>query len=185
MPHNGKANQKSQTSAQSTAAQDKPAALKQTIMTPDGQVVQITTKPAPTPRGMPNLPVNARTRRRHKQSIAALVNSDNVVSQQVGGFVSFIREHAIVGLAVGFIIGTQAQSVIKQLVSSFIDPLIHLFLGGADLDKLKATVHLFGTSADFTYGAMIFALINLLAVLIAIYALIKAFKLDKLDKPKA
>lgn len=177
--------QSSKVSPDSSASSqaDRPAALKETIMTPDGQVVQITTKPAPTPRGVPNPSVNAKTRKRHRIAVtAALLDPDELVKEQVNGFVRFIREHAIVGLAVGFIIATQAQAVIKQLVSSFIDPVIILF-GGTSLNELKVTAELFGNHADFTVGAMIYSLINLLAVLLAIYILIKTLKLDKLDQP--
>ena len=165
-------------------ASPKPAMLKETITTPDGQIVQITTKPAVSSNGTKPHGVTARTRRRHKQTIAALMNTDDIVKAQVGGFVTFIREHAIVGLAVGFIIGMQAQTVVKQLVASFIDPLIQLFIGGTDLGNLTVTFHLFGNHSEFSYGAMIYALINLMAVLVTIYVLIKAFKLDKLDAPK-
>ena len=171
--------------SQNPSSATKPVALKETIMTPDGQVVQITTKPAPTPKGMPSLPVNAKTRKRHSQTVAALLNSDDLVKDQVNGFVNFIREHAVVGLAVGFIIGTQAQTVIKQLVTSFIDPVIQLLFGGVQLSERKVTLHLFTNQADFAYGAMIYAFINLFAVLVTIYILIKLFKLDKLDKPNS
>jgi large conductance mechanosensitive channel protein len=158
-------------------------ALKGTIMTPDGQVVQITTKPAPTPKGVPDPVVDAKTRKRHKQALNAFLNTDDVVKEQVGGFVNFIREKAVVGLAVGFVVGTQAQTVVKQLVTSFIDPLIQLFFGGAKLSDRMITLSLFGNTAAFAWGAMIYALLNLLVVLLAIYILIKALKLDKLDKP--
>jgi large-conductance mechanosensitive channel len=172
-----------ETSVKAIAEPAKPAVLKETIMTPDGQVVQITTKPAPTPRGVPNASISARTRKRHKEAVAKLLDTDEVVKDQVNGFVNFIREHAIVGLAVGF--GAQAQAVVKQLVTSFVDPVIQLFFGGAKLTELKAPVHLFGNSAAFEYGAFIYALINLLSVLVTIYVLIKVLKLDKLDQPKA
>lgn len=182
MPSASAKNSKSSKGSPVPSQATRPAALKETIMTPDGQVVQITTKPAPTPRGEPNLPVDAKTRRRHKQVVTRLLDTDEVVREQVNGFVSFIHEHAIVGLAVGFIIATQAQAVIKQLVSSFIDPVIILF-GGTSLNEIKVTAELFGNHADFTVGAMLYSLINLLAVLLSIYILIKVLKLEKLDQP--
>jgi hypothetical protein len=54
-----------------------------------------------------------------------------VVMQPPGvtGFIDFLREHAIVALAVGFVIGTQVQSVVKQLVASFISPAFSLLFG--------------------------------------------------------
>jgi len=38
---------------------------------------------------------------------------DELVRRQFGGFVNFIREKAVVGLAVGFVIGQQAQGFIN------------------------------------------------------------------------
>lgn len=172
-----------QASATNGKPSAQPAALKHTIMTSDGQMVQITTKPAPTPKGLPNLNVTAKTRKRHKLAVEALSNPDVIVREQVSGFVTFVREHAIVGLAVAFIIGAQAQTVVKQLVESFIDPVIQLF-GGAKLSELKVPAELFGNSANFAVGQMIYALINLFAVLLTIYVLIKVLKLDRLDKPQ-
>src|SRR3954465_8948007 len=53
----------------------------------------------------------------------------------VGGFVNFLREHAVVGLAVGFVIGLQAQTLVRQLVDSFITPAFTLFFGQALKDR--------------------------------------------------
>ena len=119
-------------------------------------------------------------RRRPRNVDDIIINTEDAAREQALGFVNFLRENAIVGLAVGFIVGTQAQGVVKQLVASFIDPLIILMFGGVKLADRKLTIG----GADFTWGAMVNALINLLFVLLAIYALIKIFKLDKLDKPK-
>ncbi len=118
------------------------------------------------------------------RSVTVLLDTDDIVKEQVSGFVQFLREHAIVGLAVGFVVGAQSQAVVKQLITSFIDPAFKLFFGGVELSKRTFTLHLWKNHADFGWGAMAYALINLLFVLAVIYALIKIFKLDKLDAPK-
>lgn len=102
----------------------------------------------------------------------------------VGGFVSFLREHAIVGLAVGFAIGAQAQLLVKTLVSSFIDPMFALFFG-QQLSKQTFTLQ-FATHApvDFGWGAFVYGLLNFMIVLASIYVIIRLFKLDGFDKPK-
>ena len=113
-------------------------------------------------------------------------NIAQVVVQEVnpvGGFVNFLREHAVVGLAVGFVIGTQAQGLVKTLVSSFIDPAFQLFFGTA-LSQSLVTWHFGERAANFTWGAFVYALLNFVFVLAAVYAIVKIFKLDKLDKPK-
>jgi large-conductance mechanosensitive channel len=118
--------------------------------------------------------------RQPKQKVSVIVGPD----QFVGGFIDFLREHAIVGLAVGFVIGTQVQTVVKQLVASFIDPAFKLLFGN-NLDTETYTWHFHHRYADFGWGAFVYGVLDFLFVLIVIYAIIKLFKLEKLDKPKS
>ncbi|HEX8227307.1 MAG TPA: MscL family protein [Candidatus Saccharimonadales bacterium] len=119
-------------------------------------------------------------KKHHAPAIDIIMDTDDFAREQVHGFFDFLREHAIVGLAVGFIIGAQAQTVVKQLVSSFIDPAINVAIGGAKLSERKFWVG----KEHFDWGAMVYSLLNLIVVLATIYILIKVLKLDKLDKPK-
>ena len=114
------------------------------------------------------------------QKVSVMIDPAEEVA---AGFVSFLRENAIIALAVGFAIGSQAQSVIKQLIASFIDPASQLLFGRA-LSKNTFTWHLNGRAADFGWGAMFYALLNFIFVLGAIYFIIKLLNLDELDKPK-
>lgn len=106
-----------------------------------------------------------------------------IKASRINGFVSFIRENAVVGLAVGFVIGAQVQSVVKQLIASFVDPSFTLLFGQA-LSQRSATFHFNGHTADFAWGSFAYVLIDFLFVLLAVYLIIKILKLDKLDKPK-
>lgn len=99
----------------------------------------------------------------------------------VTGFLDFIREHAVVGLAIGFVIGTQVQSLVKQLVSSFIDPLFKLLFGEA-LSQRTFTLHWHSRAANFGWGGFVYGLLDFVFVLAAVYAIVKFLKLDKLDK---
>lgn len=135
-----------------------------------------------TPEGQPDkveVKAQVKSGKMKGRKVTVLLDADDVVKDQVGGFVNFLREHAIVGLAVGFIIGQQAQGVVKQLVDSFITPALVLIFGSSFKNQ-SITIG----EAKFTWGLMLYALINLLFVLATIYALIKIFNLDKLDKPK-
>lgn len=137
-----------------------------------------------TPEGQPDLvemKAQVKTGKMKGKKVTVLLEADDVVREQVGGFVKFVREHAIVGLAVGFIIGQQAQGVVKQLVASFIDPTLNLFIG-KKLADLSFTLNFAGRSGTYPWGAMVVVLLNLLFVLVTIYVLIKIFNLDKLDK---
>lgn len=145
---------------------------------PHPEVTKVTTKGGTirieTPAGS-----QQRNGRHRKQLVVDLVTPDEFV----GGFIDFLREHAIVGLAVGFAIGTQAQSLVKTVVASFIDPTFSLLFGEA-LSKRTFTLHFHRHTGVFGWGGFVYGLLDFLFVLAAIYAIVKLLKLDQLDKPK-
>ena len=120
-----------------------------------------------------------KSNRQHKPKVTVTIDDINPAS----GFVDWLRANAVVGLAIGFVIGTQVQLVVKQLISSFIDPLFVL-LFGQQLTTRSFTLHFSGRSASFTWGTFVYSLINFIFLLLAIFLIIKFLKLDKLDKPK-
>lgn len=115
--------------------------------------------------------------------VTVLLDSDDIVREQVGGFVNFLREYAVVGLAVGFIIGLQAQTLMKQLVDSFITPMLSVWLG-KDLINRQFTIGTGSNAVAFTWGKFIYALVSFIFVVFFIYLIVKLFKLDKFSKPK-
>jgi large-conductance mechanosensitive channel len=132
----------------------------------------------------------AKARLKHLDPATAHDLMNEVLGKQVtnslSGFVDFLREHAIVGLAVGFVLATQIQAVVKQLIASFIDPLFQLLLAGnKTLSQRTFTLHFNGHSAQFGWGAVVYALIDFIFVAVTIYAIIRIFNLDKLDKKKS
>ena len=129
-----------------------------------------------------------RARLRHMDPLAATELVNEAVGKQVkgsvDGFVNFLREYAVLGLAVGFVLGTQVQTVVRQLISSFIDPLFQLvFPGNQALSNRTFTLHFSGRHANFGWGAFVYALIDFLFIAVIIYAVIKLFQLNRL-KPK-
>jgi len=108
--------------------------------------------------------------------------------QQAGGFINFVREQGVVGLAVGLAVGTAAGAAVKQIVDGFINPIVGFLIGGIDLVKLKWVV--IAPNADgigglvFSWGAILSAFITLVATALVIYALVHVAKLDKIDKKK-
>lgn len=115
---------------------------------------------------------------RTKQPVAKVVVQE---INPVSGFVSFLREHAVVGLAIGFVIGLQAQNLVKQLVASFIDPTFNLLFGQA-LSQRTFTLHFHERAANFPWGAFVYVLLNFVFVLAAIYIIVKVLNLDKFEK---
>ena len=95
------------------------------------------------------------------------------------GFIHFVREQGVVGLAVGFILGGALSAVVKSLVEDVINPILGLALGKAQ-GLMEATV-VVGT-ATIKYGSLISTLINFLVVAGVVYFGVKSLGLDKLDK---
>lgn len=108
---------------------------------------------------------------------------------QAGGFVNFVREQGVVGLAVGLAIGTAAGAAVKQIVDGFINPIVGFLIGGIDLSKLKWIIVEPGANGTgglaLSWGAILSAFITLIATAFVIYALVHIAKLDRIDKKKA
>jgi large conductance mechanosensitive channel len=105
--------------------------------------------------------------------------------QQFGGFAEFLRTQGVVGLAIGFIIGTQAKVLVDQLSASFINPLLGLMIGGGEnLTAEKFALTVGDNTAVFTWGQFVFVLINFIITAAIIYFTFKWLRLDKLDKKK-
>ena len=118
--------------------------------------------------------------RKNKPSVSVIVNPE---INPVTGFIDFLRDHAVLGVAIGFVIGTQAQALVKQLVSSFIEPMLQL-LFGQSLNQRTFSLEWHGRTVNFTWGAFGYAILNFVFVLVAIYVIIKFLNLEKFEKPE-
>lgn len=108
------------------------------------------------------------------------------VTKQASGFIEFIRNQGVVGLAVGLAIGTAAGATVKTIVEGFINPIVQFIIGSQD--RLSANVwhvELWGRTADFAWGSVLSSTITLVATAFVIYLIIHFAKLDRLDKKKA
>jgi len=93
------------------------------------------------------------------------------------GFMTFIKEQNIVGLAIGLVLGTAAGVVVNSLVDNVIMPPIGLLLGSTE--GLRGwTIPLGSTGAVIGIGTFLNDLINFLILALAIYFVVKALKLD-------
>lgn len=106
-------------------------------------------------------------------------------NKHVTGFVDFIREQGVVGLAVGLAIGVAAGDTVNKLVQGFIDPIVQFVVGSqSSLNAAVWHVELIGRKADFAWGAFVSSAITLVATALVIYWIVNILKLDKLDKKK-
>lgn len=102
------------------------------------------------------------------------------------GFMSFIREQGVVGLAVGLAIGTAAGDTVRKLVEGFVSPIVQFLIGSrAGLEANIWHIEIFGRSADFKWGAFVSSAIALLATALVVYWFIHILKLDRIDKKKS
>lgn len=105
--------------------------------------------------------------------------------QHFSGFIEFIRQQGVVGLAIGLVLGLQVKALVDQFVASFINPLLGLVLpGSGSLSSKTLTITVASKSARFTYGTFLDVLISFVIVAAVIYMVYKVLRLEKLDKPK-
>lgn len=126
----------------------------------------------------------ARLRRMSPNAASAVVDGvKDRVSQPATGFVAFLRERAIVGLAIGFVVGVQVQTVAKSFITGFVNPLFTFLIPGNQvLSEHKWTVHINGHTANIGWGDLVYQLLDLFFLVFIIYVVVRLFKLDRLDK---
>ena len=97
------------------------------------------------------------------------------------GFMDFIREQGVVGLATGFILGGAVSKVVTSLVTDIINPILGVILGATG--GLSTAVISLG-SVDIMLGSVIGVLIDFLVIALVVYYGVKGLGLDKIDKKK-
>ncbi len=97
------------------------------------------------------------------------------------GFMDFIREQGVVGLAVGFILGGAVSKLVASLVADLINPVIGIGLGA--VGGLKDAYLQIGP-ARLLWGDFVSTLIDFLVIALVVYFGVKLIGVDKLDKAK-
>jgi large conductance mechanosensitive channel len=97
------------------------------------------------------------------------------------GFVNFVREQGVIGLAVGFILGGAISKVVSSLVADIINPVLGIIMGAAgDLSQASLIVG----KAQIMWGRFISNTIDFLVIATVVYFGVKGLGLEKLDKKK-
>jgi len=112
-----------------------------------------------------------------KKGVKTVGKSVKVVDKQVDGFVDFIREQGVLGLAIGFILGGAVSSVVKSFVEDIVNPLIGLVIGNAD--GLKDL-----TIGPVSYGNFLAVIVDFLIIAAVIYFGFKKLGIVRIDKKK-
>ncbi len=102
------------------------------------------------------------------------------------GFINFVREQGVVGLGVGFVIGTSSTTLVKSFVANLVTPLIGLLTGGIDFSKKTVCLNSAAGVCKNTlnYGQVISDFITFFVILAIVYLVVKRLKLESLDKHK-
>lgn len=107
--------------------------------------------------------------------------SEKKMKEKVQGFVDFVREQGVVGLAIGFILGGSVTVLVKSLVDDIINPAIGLVLGRAkDFSQYSVNIG----DASIRWGNFVNNFINFLIVAVVVYSGFKFLRLDRLAKKK-
>lgn len=97
------------------------------------------------------------------------------------GFLNFIREQGVVGLAVGFILGGAVSKLVTSLVTNIVNPILGIALGAIDgLETASFSI----AGAQILYGSFFEALIDFIVIALVVYYGVKGLGLDNLDKKK-
>lgn len=110
--------------------------------------------------------------------MAFVVNPIGAARGGLAGFLQFIREQGVVGLAVGFILGGAVSKVVTALVNDIVNPILGYALGSTEgLKAMKAGPVLLG---DF-----VAVFIDFLIIAAVVYFAVKGLGLDRVDAKKS
>lgn len=94
-------------------------------------------------------------------------------------FKEFLHEYKVMGLAVAFIIGIAATSLVQSLVSNIIMPIITPFIPGGDW---QAATFKMGPVV-ISWGAFLSSVINFIIIAFVVFAIAKyVLKEEKVSK---
>jgi large conductance mechanosensitive channel len=105
---------------------------------------------------------------------------EKIARDQFGGFVRFIREQGVIGLAIGFILGGAVSKVVSAFVTDIVNPVLSVVLGATE-GLRQASIPL-GESRAILWGDFVSVLIDFFVVAAVVYFGFKRLGLDRLDK---
>lgn len=97
------------------------------------------------------------------------------------GFLDFVREQGVVGLAVGFLLGGAVSKVVSSLVEDVINPMLGVFLSRVgEMSELQVLFY----GQPVMIGHFITTMIDFAIIAAVVYFGVKGLQLDKIDKKK-
>ncbi|MCX6732284.1 MAG: MscL family protein [Candidatus Roizmanbacteria bacterium] len=97
------------------------------------------------------------------------------------GFIEFIREQGVMGLAVGFILGGAVSKLVTAFVNDLVNPIVGVFLGRTG--ELKKVFLQIGSS-KILWGDFVSSFIDFAIIAFVVYFGVKILRLETLYKKK-
>ena len=94
------------------------------------------------------------------------------------GFIEFIREKGVVGLAIGFLMGGAVSKLVTALVEDIINPLIGLGLGKVGLAEASWKIG----SAELMWGHFVSTIVDFIIIAAVIYIGYKLLRIGRSEK---
>ena len=121
--------------------------------------------------------------------IERIKNLKEHVDKEVGGFfgglVSFLKEYAVIGMAIGVIIAQASKDLVDSIVKGLFLPLIQLFISKDNFNGLAFYIK----GIKFDIGGILGNFTTFLIIMIFLYFLVKKIiksdkLLEKFNKPQ-
>lgn len=96
------------------------------------------------------------------------------------GFLSFIKEYGVIGLAIAVIIGGKVNELVKSIVDNLVMPFVGIMLPSGDWKELAFTIG----NAKFGIGHVMGSMLDFLIVAIIIYSFSKYVLKEETVKKK-
>lgn len=97
------------------------------------------------------------------------------MKEQMLGFVDFIRERGVIGLAIGFVLGGAVSRVTTSFSTDIVNPVFaYLFGGTQKLGDLNV--------GSIAIGKFAAAILDFLVLALVVYIIFRVLGLDRLDK---
>ena len=87
----------------------------------------------------------------------------------VKGFGAFIQQYGVLPLAIGVVVGTAVNDLVKSLVDGVVTPLISLLAPRQGIQGFQVTIH----GSVFKVGQVVGSLITFLVVMWIVYVGVK------------
>src|SRR5579871_5786846 len=100
-------------------------------------------------------------------------------------FIDFLQTFGVIGLAIAFVIGAAASTLVTGLVTDIVNPLIGIFLPSGNLQTLNYNAtSISGKPSEFLYGDFIAKILNFIIIAFIVFLAYKQLSKSGLIEDK-